>query len=82
MNPSDSIAIDENQIRLLFEEAGLLDVPVPNERRVEKVMERAMHDNVISDLTSFMFEGVPAVLDGMLSVATGKINHSDGDYKA
>ncbi|BDS06622.1 hypothetical protein NT6N_16620 [Oceaniferula spumae] len=82
MNPSDATSIDENQIRLLFEEAGLLDQPVPDEHRVENIMERAMHDNVIRDLASFMFEGFPAVVDGVLSISTGKINHPDHDYRA
>jgi len=82
MKPSDTLSIDENQIHLLFEEAGLLDTPQPNQRRVEQVMERAMHEKVIKDLSSFTFEGFPAVIDGVLSLAAGKISHQDDNYKA
>ncbi|MBK1830178.1 hypothetical protein JIN77_05555 [Verrucomicrobiaceae bacterium R5-34] len=82
MNPSDAISLDESQIRLLFEEAGMLEEPVMNPQRVEKVMERAMHENVIADLSTFMFKSVPSVVDGVLSVSTGKVNHGDSDYKA
>lgn len=82
MNLSDTISIDENQIQHLFAEAGLLDAPATDQRRVDQVVERAMHETVIKDLSSFMFEGFPAVVDAMMSVATGKIHHRDNDYKA
>lgn len=81
MNPSDTLTFDESQIELLFADAGLVDTPVVNEVRVEKVMERAMHEKVIKELSSFAFEGFPAVVDGLLSVTSNKINHPDGDYK-
>lgn len=74
--------MDEAQILHLFEEAGLLDVPEPDLRRVDEVIERAMHEKVIHDLSSFIFKGVPAVIDGVVSVSTGKINHPDKDYRA
>lgn len=82
MNPSDTLTMDERQIQLLFEEAGLQEAPVPNMRRVEQVMERAMHEKVIKELSSFMFDGFPAVIDGLLSAAGGEINHPDDHYKA
>lgn len=82
MNSPDTLRIDESQVQRLFEDAGLLDAPVPDQRRVERVLERATHEKVVKDLTSFVFEGFPAVLDGLLSVASGRIHHPDNDYKA
>lgn len=81
MNPSDTISLDELQIERLFEEAGLQELPVLNDRRVEMVMERAMHEKLMGELSSFMFQGFPAVVDGLLSAAGGRINHPDDDYK-
>ncbi|MGB0992605.1 MAG: hypothetical protein ACPG32_09055 [Akkermansiaceae bacterium] len=82
MNPSDTMPLDEAQIAHLFEEAGLREAPVPNMRRVEGVMERAMHETVIADTTSFVFSGFPAVLSSLLSAVVGKVSHPDQDYRA
>ncbi|MFK7908969.1 MAG: hypothetical protein AB8F34_00045 [Akkermansiaceae bacterium] len=82
MNPTDTMPIDEAQIHLLFEEAGLMDAPVVDQRRVDGVMERAMHESIIKDTSSFVFLGFPAVLSAMLDVASGKISNSDSDYRA
>lgn len=82
MNPSDTMPIDEAQISLLFEEAGLMGAPVPNERRIDGVLERAMHESVIKDTSSFVFMGFPAVLSAMLDVASGTISTTDTDYRA
>jgi hypothetical protein len=86
MNPADAMPIDEAQIHLLFEEAGLMhaqDVAhVPDMRRVDAVIERAMHECVIKDTTSFVFKGFPAVIAGMMSVATGCVGDPETDYKA
>lgn len=82
MNPSDTMPIDEAQIHLLFEEAGLMDAPAPDMRRVDEVLERAMHESVIKDTSSFVFKGFPAVLSAMLDVASGNISTGDVDYRA
>lgn len=82
MNSPDTLSMDDHQIELLFQEAGLQEAPVMNQRRVEQVMERAMHEKVMKELSSFVFEGAPVVIDGLLSVASGEINHPDDHYKA
>ncbi|MCP5535034.1 MAG: hypothetical protein H7A51_02240 [Akkermansiaceae bacterium] len=86
MTPADAIPIDEAQIHLLFKEAGLIqseDVAhVPDMRRVDAVIERAMHECVVKDTTSFIFKGFPAVIAGMMAVATGCVGRSETDYKA
>lgn len=82
MNPSDAMPIDEAQIHLLFEQAGLMDAPVPDMRRIDGVLERAMHESVIKDTSSFVFKGFPAVISAMLDVASGKISTGDIDYRA
>ena len=77
--------IDEAQIHLLFEEAGLIHdedaVTAPDMRRVDAVMKRAMHESVIKDTTSFVFKGFPAALVGMISMATGCVGQEDTDYR-
>lgn len=77
--------IDEAQIHLLFEEAGLAQVedimPEPDMNRVDAVLERAMHESIIKDTTSFVFKGFPAVIAGMMSVATGCVSDPETDYK-
>ncbi len=82
MNSLDTLSMDERHIQLLFDEAGLQALPEPNQRRVEQVMERAMHEKVIKELSSFMFQGFPAVVDSLLSVASGEVKHPNNDYKA
>ncbi len=82
MNPSDAMPIDEAQIHLLFEQAGLTDAPVPDLRRIDGVLERAVHESIIKDTSSFVFKGFPAVLSAVLDVASGKISTGDIDYRA
>ncbi len=87
MNPTDTLPINEARIHLLFEEAGLLlarDIPAarPDMRRVDAVLERAMHECVIKDTASFVFKGFPAVIAGMMSVAAGCVGNAGADYKA
>ena len=82
MNPNDAMPINEAQIHHLFEEAGLTDAPVANQRRIDEVLERAVHESVIKDTSSFVFKGCPAVISAMLDVASGKISIDDVDYRA
>lgn len=82
MNLSDAMPFDEAQIHLLFEEAGMIEAPELDMRRVDQVLERAVHESVIKDTTSFIFKGFPAVLTGLMSVATGCVGDKDTDYKA
>ncbi len=82
MNLTDAMPFDEAQIALLFEEAGMVDTPAMDMRRVDQVLERAVHESVIKDTTSFVFKGFPAVIAGMMSVATGCVGDKETDYKA
>jgi len=81
MTAADTISINEAQIRLLFEEAGLVESPVLNKQRVGKVLERAMHESVIKDTISFVFKGFPSVINGIMSVATGCVRDDSIDYR-
>lgn len=82
MNPNDAMPIDEAQIHLLFEEAGLTGAPVADRRRIDGVLERAAHESIIKDTSSFVFLGFPAVLSAMLDVASGRISTDGTDYRA
>ncbi|MBT8043862.1 MAG: hypothetical protein KJO79_02830 [Verrucomicrobiae bacterium] len=85
MNPTDVMPIDEAQIHLLFEEAGLIQAEnidhAPDMRRVDAVIERAIHESLIKDTTSFVFKGFPAAIVGVMSVATGCVRDSGTDYR-
>lgn len=82
MNPSDAISINEAFIESVFEDAGLIEQPVINHARVEKVIERAMHERLIADTTSFLFKGIPAATEEIISLANKTIGNDDVDYRA
>ena len=82
MNPSDVISLNEAFISDIFQEAGLDEAPVVNQQRVEKVMERATHERVIADTSSFVFKGFPAAADGIISLANRTVGNEDEDYRA
>lgn len=82
MDSSNTISFDEAEFHLLFEQAGLADPPVPDMQRVEKVIERSLHEKAIKDTASFVFQGFPAVLMGFMSVAANSVGEDDSDYRA
>ena len=82
MDSPDAMAINEAQIHLLFEEAGLVATPAPDMRRVNQVIERTLHEKAIKDTTSFVFLGFPAVVMAFMSVATNTVGDSETDYRA
>ena len=81
MDNSDAMSINEAEIYLLFEEAGLADPPVPDIRRVNQVIERTLHEKAIKDTASFVFLGFPAVVMGFMSVATNAVGNPNTDYR-
>lgn len=82
MDASNAIPLHEAQIHLLFEEAGLMEAPAPDLRRVNEVIERALHEKAIKDTASFVFLGFPAVMAGFMAVATNTVGDSNTDYRA
>jgi len=82
MDASNAIPLHEAQIHLLFEEAGLMETPAPDMRRVDEVIERTMHEKAIKDTASFVFLGFPAALTGLMAVATNSVGEPDTDYRA
>ncbi|MBD5781221.1 hypothetical protein IEN85_17100 [Pelagicoccus sp. NFK12] len=82
MDSSHALSFDEAEFQLLFEQAGLTDTPEPNPQRVEKVIERSLHEKAIKDTASFVFQGFPAVLMGFMAVAANAVGEKDADYRA
>ncbi len=80
-SPTD-ITFHEAFISDIFQAADTAVESVVNEERVNKVMERAMHEKVIADTSSFLFKGFPAAADGIMSLAHGKVRNHKEDYRA
>ena len=81
MDSSNAIPFNEAEIHLLFEEAGLMDKPEPNPERVEKIIERSLHEKAIKDTASFVFLGFPAAMMGFMAVATNSVRDRHTDYR-
>lgn len=81
MENSPSISFDEAEFQLLFEQAGLADPPTPSMQRVNKVIERSLHEKAIKDTASFVFQGFPAAIMGFLAVAANSVGDKDTDYR-
>ena len=82
MNPSNTVTLNESFIEGLFTNAGLTEQPVVNQQRVEKVLERAIHENLIADTSSFLFKGMPAAAEGIMSLANRTVGNDTTDYRA
>lgn len=82
MDNSSAISFDDAEFQLLFEEAGLTDTPPANMDRVEKVIERSLHEKAIKDTASFVFLGFPAAIVGLLEISTNTVRNNDIDYRA
>lgn len=82
MDSSNAMSLNEAEIQLLFQEAGLTDTPVPNMERVNKVIERSLHEKAIKDTASFLFLGFPAAMLGFMAVASNTVRDPQTDYRA
>ena len=82
MNPSNVIEFNESFIEDIFAGAELTEQPVVNQQRVEKVLERAIHESLIADTSSFLFKGMPAATGGLLSLANRTVGNDNTDYRA
>ena len=82
MDSSDAISINEAELHALFEDAGLAEAPAPDMERVNKVIERSLHEKAIKDTTSFVFRGFPAAIMSLVGAAAGSVRDPDTDYRA
>lgn len=82
MTPSNALSIHESFIEGVFEEAGMAETPAPDQQRVEKVIERALHERLIADTSSFLFKGAPAATAGIISLANNTVGNDQADYRA
>ncbi len=82
MDSSNALSFNEAEFLLLFEEAGLTATPPSDMERVNRVIERSLHEKAIKDTASFVFQGFPAAIVGFLAVATNSVRDKDTDYRA
>ena len=78
--PTD-ITLHEAFISDIFQAVDTAVDRVVNEERINKIMERAMHEKIIADTSSFLFKGFPAVADSIMSLANGKVRNHKEDYR-
>ena len=82
MITDETYAVEAEQIREIFEEAGLTTPPEPNLERIDKIAERATLEAVMKDSASFVFLGFSAVITNFLSAFFGSVHTDDDDqYK-
>lgn len=81
MESSLAAHFDEAGLQLLFQEAGLTDIPAPSPQRVARVIERSLHEKAIKDTASFVFRGFPAAIVGLLEASVNAVGHDQTDYR-
>ena len=81
MDSSDAMSINEAELHLLFEEAGLAETPAPDLDRVNKVIERSLHEKAMKDTASFVFLGFPAAAMGLFAAVTNSVSDQNTDYR-
>lgn len=82
MDNANAISFNEAELLMLFEEAGLTEQARSDKQRVEKVIERSLHEKAIKDTASFVFQGFPAAIVGFVAVAANAVGDKNSDYRA
>jgi len=72
----------EAEAQKIFHEAGWVVTKITNYDRVERIVDRAVFQNVVKDTTSFLFKGFGAAITGLSSAALGSVGMDDVDYRA
>jgi len=78
----EAFAKIEFQTQSIFEQAGWHVDIVTDYERVDKIVEKAMIENVVRDTSTFLFLGFGAAIGGMSSAFFGSAINSDTDYRA
>lgn len=76
-----TLSDNEDFVFGLFEEACMSDMAQPNPQRVSQIVEKALHETIIADTTSFLFKAIPSAITGLYSVASGHPHIPDTDYQ-
>jgi len=72
---------EEAEIKVIFEEAGWLKRPVPNELRIHRIEERVLHEQISKESIDFIFTSFGSVLGSFTSAFFGHIPNSNQDYR-
>lgn len=72
--------LDEAEILRIFEESGICEVGRTDEVRVEEIVERAIHEAVLGETTSFLFHSFTEVLSSFAALMDGDALENDEDY--
>ena len=78
----EAFAKIEFQTDSVFRRAGWHVELVTDYERIDKIVDRAMVENVIRDTSTFIFKGFGAALTGMSSAFFGSATTMDTDYRA
>lgn len=81
MITDETYADEERQMRELFQQAGWDADPPPSTARIEAITERALHEIIIKDASSFIFRSFTSVTSNFLSAYFGSVSSDDHDYK-
>ena len=72
---------EEAKVKKLFAEAGWYEKPLPNEERIDRIEERALHERITKESADFIFTSFGAVLSNFTNVFLGSVEHETQDYK-
>ncbi len=72
---------EDAEIQRLFSEAGWAEMPPPNEDRLEKIVERAIHERIAKESAEFVFSGFGAVLSNFAHAFLGESDDLKQNYK-
>ena len=72
---------EEAEFQQLFVEAGWADLPPADESRIEKIVERALHEKISVESIDFVFTGFGAVITNFAATFLGNGQSGDQDYR-
>ena len=71
----------EESLQQIFTEAGWTEIPLPDENRIERIVERALHEQISKDTIDFVFFGFGAVLSSFSTTFLGENSIEEQDYR-
>lgn len=72
---------EEVEFNKVFAEAGWAEIPLPNELRIQRIEEKALHELITKETIDFTFHSFGAVLGNFAAVFLSSNQPSPQDYK-
>ncbi len=73
--------VEEASFADILRDAGWLATPPINQRRIEAIELRAMHETIIRESTEFIVMNFAATIPELFGALTGKVGRTDIDYR-